>query len=96
MIKADNLIDVRDALKGQSVECKSCRWVLNLASAKMVLKSKTDDGDYMFFTGIWVGVMDTIMGIQAVTSEYALNPFRACQRIGVCAIFPFMRSCSIY
>jgi HK97 family phage major capsid protein len=72
-IKADNLINVKYALKAQYR--KGCRWIFHRDALKMIRKLKDGEGNYLWRPGISSGAPDTILDLPYDESEYCPSTF---------------------
>ena len=80
-IKADTLIDVKYALKGQYHA--RARWMLHRLILAEIRKLKDDNGQYLWQPGIAGGVPDRILEMPYTLSEYAPSTLAAGKYVAI-------------
>lgn len=85
-IGADNLINVKYALKAQYR--KRAQWMFHRDSIKMIRKLKDGNGDYLWKAGL-SDKPDTILELPFNESEYAPNTFTTGLYVGILGDFSF-------
>ncbi len=82
-IKADNLRNVKYALKAQYRSGSSIGWIFHRDGIKMVSKLKDGDGQYLWQNSITIGDPDRLMGYPVYESENAPNTFTTGKIVGI-------------
>src|SRR5690606_14780047 len=86
-LSADNLINVKYALKGQYHA--RARWIFHRDVLKEIRKMKNGDGQYIWQPGITGGAPDRILEIPYTLSEYAPSEISAGNYVGILGDFRF-------
>lgn len=86
-IKADNLINVKYALKAQYR--RNASWIFHRDAVKMIRKLKDADGNYVWRLGISSDRPDTILDLPFNESEYAPSTFSSGKYVGILGDFSF-------
>lgn len=86
-ISADNLIEVKYALKAQYRN--GAQWVFHRDAIKMISKLKDGEGQYLWQQGLAAGQPDTILNLPVNESEYAPSTFATGQYVGILGNFQF-------
>jgi HK97 family phage major capsid protein len=86
-ISADNLIEVKYALKAQYRN--GAQWVFHRDAIKMISKLKDGEGRYLWQQGLAAGQPDTILNLPVNESEYAPSTFTTGKYVGILGNFQF-------
>lgn len=86
-ISADNLIEVKYALKAQYRN--GAQWIFHRDAIKMISKLKDGEGQYLWQQGLAAGQPDTILNLPVNESEYAPSTFATGQYVGILGNFQF-------
>jgi len=86
-ISADNLIEVKYALKAQYRN--GAQWIFHRDAIKMISKLKDGEGQYLWQQGLAAGQPDTILNLPVNESEYAPSTFTTGKYVGILGNFQF-------
>jgi HK97 family phage major capsid protein len=86
-ISADNLIEVKYALKAQYRN--GAQWIFHRDAIKMIAKLKDGEGQYLWRQGLAAGQPDTILNLPVNESEYAPSLFESGKYVGILGNFQF-------
>ncbi len=86
-ISADNLIEVKYALKAQYRN--GAQWIFHRDAIKMIAKLKDGEGQYLWRQGLAAGQPDTILNLPVNESEYAPSTFTTGKYVGILGNFQF-------
>jgi len=86
-ISADNLIEVKYALKAQYRN--GAQWIFHRDAIKQIAKLKDGEEQYLWRQGLAAGAPDTILNLPVNESEYAPSTFTAGQYVGILGNFQF-------
>ncbi len=84
-LKADNLIEVKGALKAQYLA--AARWIFNRTTITKIRKLKDGNGNYIWRAGIATDKPDTILDSPYLSSEYAPSTFTSGLYVGIIGDF---------
>lgn len=86
-ISADNLIEVKYALKAQYRN--GAQWIFHRDAIKQIAKLKDGEGQYLWRQGLAAGQPDTILNLPVNESEYAPSLFESGKYVGILGNFQF-------
>jgi len=86
-ISADNLIEVKYALKAQYRN--GAQWIFHRDAIKQIAKLKDGEEQYLWRQGLAAGAPDTILNLPVNESEYAPSTFTTGEYVGILGNFQF-------
>ncbi len=86
-IKADGLIEAKYTLKTPYL--RNARWVFHRDAVKQIRKLKDGAGQYLWQPGITADMLDEILGIPIIVSEYAPSTFTTGKYVGILGDFSY-------
>lgn len=86
-IAADNLIEVKYALKEQYRN--GAQWIFHRDGIKQISKLKDGEGQYLWRPGLAAGQPDTLVNLPVNESEYAPNTFTSGNYVGILGNFRY-------
>lgn len=86
---ADNLYDVKYALKGQYWNRPSTRWLIHRDGFKQISKLKDSQNRYLWEPSFQSGQPDMLLGVPIVVSEFVPNTFTTGLYVGMLGDFSF-------
>lgn len=86
-IAADNLIEVKYALKEQYRN--GAQWIFHRDGVKQISKLKDGEGQYLWRPGLAAGQPDTLVNLPVNESEYAPNTFTSGNYVGILGNFRY-------
>ena len=86
-ISADNLIEVKYALKAQYRN--GAQWIFHRDAIKQIAKLKDGEEQYLWRQGLAAGAPDTILNLPVNESEYAPSTFTTSEYVGILGNFQF-------
>lgn len=86
-IKADGLIEAKYTLKTPYL--RNARWVFHRDAVKQIRKLKDGAGQYLWQPGITADMLDEILGIPIIVSEYAPSTFATGKYVGILGDFSY-------
>ena len=86
---ADGLINCKYSMESQWMTSGNLRWVFHRTGIREIRKLKDGDGQYLWQPGITGDMLDRILGIPVIMSEYAPSTFTTGQYVGILGDFSY-------